>query len=233
MSLLSIVQKTARLLSVPVPVAVTTSTDEQVLLLWELANEEGEDLQKRHDWQLLTYQHTFTTDASAAQASALPADFDRFLANSMFNRSTMREVIGPITPQQWQAIQAQPQLNRVFLAFRMRAGGFLVTPDPSAGNTVAFEYISVNWAADASGNPKSEFTDDTDYGLLDERLIRLGLRWRFRKSKGLDYDQDFQTYERAVQEVSAADGGMTRLDVTGYTAYNVAPGNIPAGNWPA
>lgn len=231
MSLLTIIQKSCRLLNLPVPTVVVTSTDPQVQQLWELANEEGYELAGSFDWQALRQQYTFVTIASAVQASALAADMDHFISNSFFNRTTQRNVYGPITPQQWQAIQAQPQLNRVFLSFVERDGQFLITPTPAAGETIAYEYISSYWAKTSGGVAKAEFTLDSDETYLSERVIILGVRWRFLKSKGLDYAEDFRTYMTERAQTQARDGGATVIDVGGRNPYNFFA-NIPDGNYP-
>ncbi len=230
-TLLQIIQRAADLLSIPRPLEVVESTDQQVRQLYALANEEGDELSGSHDWQALRRQYTFTTVAQADQTSALPSDWDRFIANTFFNRSTMRTVIGPITPQQWQAIQAQPQLNRVFLAFVERDGKFLVTPTPAAGETIAYEYISSNWAKTTDGDPLPQFESDTDETYLDPKLFWLGIRWRFLKSKGLDYAEDFRTYQSERNQKMARDGGNTMLSTTGDTQYVLSP-NIPSGGFP-
>ncbi len=170
----------------------------------------------------------------------LPDDFDHFLHDTMFDRTTRRQVIFPITPQSWQAIQAQPQLNRVFLAARMRgmasgntfvpAGYF--TPTPTAGDDVAYEYVTNKWATAADGTPQITFLADSDTTFLDEALIKLGLRWRFKSAKGLDYSEDFRTYQVQIQQAQARDGGSGVLNSTGIQLYNLPP-NIPIGNWPA
>ena len=231
MSLLTIVQDACDLLSIPRPDSVEDSTDQQVRQLFVLANEEGRELSKGYDWQVLREQYTFTTVASAAQTSAVPADLDHFISNSFFNRTTRRNIIGPITPQQWQAIQAQPQLNRVFLAFVQRHGQFLVTPTPAAGETIAYEYITKNWAYSDTDVPKDRFTADTDETFLDEWLFVLGLRWRFLKSKGLEYAEDFRTYQTQINQVMARDGGNSELSITGDDSYVLSP-NIPEGSFP-
>ena len=51
MSLLTIVQRVCRLVSLPVPTTVVTSTDLVVQQLYALANEEGEELADAYDWQ--------------------------------------------------------------------------------------------------------------------------------------------------------------------------------------
>ena len=246
MSLLTIIQDACGLLSLAKPLVVVTSTDLQVQLLYALAKEEGEELRKGgdtgHDWQVLIEEQTFQTVAGPAQAGALPADFDHFIPDTFFNRTTTRQLIGPITVQEWQAIQAQPALSQVYLAFRERGGKFLVTPSPPAGQVIAFEYLSKNWvqpAAPTSGAnagvlpaPTPTWSADTDTALLNEHLIKLGVRWRFLKSKGLDYGEDFTTYQRQVEIAIARDGTARKLNLGGRRRYGVRA-NLPEGGFPA
>jgi hypothetical protein len=232
MSLLTLVQSVCRRLTLPVPTAVASSSDVNIQLMFELANEDGEELQTRCNWQLLTSEHTFPTTDAAVQANALPADFDRFIGNSQYDRTTRRQVLGPITPQVWQAIQAQPQLNRVFLAFRQRGGQVLVTPNPAAGDTLAYEYVSANWVQSQGGQGQSAYMADTDVSLIDETLINLGVRWRFKKEKGFDYGEDFASYERRVVIAMADDGGKGALDFTGASSWPIPLANLPEGDFP-
>lgn len=212
---------------------VVGSTDTQVLQLFALANEEGHELARRHDWQIMMQEATFNTVSSAVQPNAVPADWDHFLANSFYNRTTVRPVLGPITPQLWQAIQAYPQINSVYLSFRERDGAFLITPTPAANDLIAYEYMSLNWAQTVANVLIPEFSADTDTPLLPERIFQYGLRWRFRKSKNLDYSEDFRTYETEVQKLMARDGGNGTLDITGRNLYNpYGFPNIPLGNFP-
>lgn len=214
MSLLTIVQQVSRLLTLPVPLTVVTSQDKQVQQLWALCNEEGDDLAAASNWQALTIQQTFVTTNTVNQAPAIPGDLDRFLPDTFFNRTTRRIVTGPITPQQWQAVQAWPYLSTVYLCWRERQGDFLVTPTPDAGQTVAYEYVSKNWAKSAANVPQEQFLADTDTSYLDERVMVLGVRWRFLKTKGLDYAEDFRTYENSKQQVMGRDGGAKALSMT-------------------
>lgn len=230
MTLLTVIQKACDAMGLVRPSAVVSSTDQQVRQLYALANEEGEELARSYNWQALRIEQTFTTVAANAQPGAVPADWDRFINNSFFNRTQRREIIGPITPQQWQSIQAQPALNRVYLAFIERGGSFLVTPTPSAGDLVAYEYISNNWALSASSTPQSSFLADTDTTLLSERLMQLGIRWRFLSAKGLDYGEAMKTYEREKETKQARDGASGILTSTGVDTYIQT--NIPEGNFP-
>lgn len=230
-TLLSLVQDACRLLSIPVPGEVVGSTDQQVQQLYGLANEEGRELAGSYDWQVMRRQHLFTTTATEAQASAVPADLDRFISNTFFNRTTRRNIFGPITSQQWQANKAQPQLNRVYLAFIQRDGEFLITPTPAAGEEIAYEYVATTWAKSDASVPQDSFLADSDGTYLNDNLFRLGIRWRFLKSKGLDYAEDFRTYQSERNQVMARDGGNSEIDAGGGTYYTYLA-NIPDGNFP-
>lgn len=230
-TILKIVQDTAALLSIPKPLALFGSTDQQVVQLLALANEEGRDQASAYDWQKMRRQQVFTTTATPEQVGAVPDDWDRFIANSFFNRTQMRYMIGPITPQVWQATIAQPALNRIYLAFIERDGQFLVTPTPPAGQTIAYEYITTDWAVSSLGVPKAEFLADDDRTYLSDNLFRLGIRWRFLKSKGLEYAEDFRTYQTQLRQQAARDGGNTAVFTTGAGVYAWSD-NIQSGNFP-
>ena len=230
MSLLTIVQDVSGRLSLPQPSRVVGSTDKQVIQLLALANEEGRSLAGRHPWQALTQEQTFTTEASPAQGAAVPQDLDRFVPGSFFNRSTRRPMTGPITPRQWQWIQAQPVYSTACLAFRERTGQFLIAPTPPAGETIAYEYVSTNWARSSGGTAQAAFLADSDTALLDEELIGLGLRWRFLRAKGLDYSEEMASYERELEQAVARDGGSTALTIT-PRPVDPNRANIPDGSF--
>lgn len=231
MTLLTIVADACALLSIPVPTTVVASQDLQVRQLYALANEQGKEMAGSFNWQVMREQTTFVTVGAAEQPAAVPTDWDRFIANSFWNRSTQLPVWGPVTPQIWQAIQAQPQLNRVILGFVQRHGKFLITPTPPADQTIAYEYVTKNWAYSDADVPKDRFTADSDQSYLDEYLFVLGLRWRFLKSKGLEYGEDFSTYQSELTQKQARDGGNTAISTTGSDFFLFGD-NVQLGNFP-
>lgn len=233
MTLLTITQNACDRLSLTRPSAVVNSTDRQVRQLFGLVNAEGVSLAKRHDWQALTSEWTFITVAQAEQTNTpIPTDLRKFIPDSFYNRTSVRKVTGPITPQQWQAVQAQPSAMYIYLAFRERQGDFLITPVPSAGQTVAYEYVSKNWALSSASQPKASFTSDDDTSYLDEELLTLGLMWRWKQSKGFDYGEDMETYERALAVAMGEDGGSTELNIGGPVSPQPPNrANLPEGGF--
>lgn len=233
MTALQIVQNATARLGLTVPSAVFSSTDEQVILLRYLMNQEGKELATRGDWSKITKEHTFTTVAQAAQTSSVPSDFGHIIMGTVWNRNTDRPLIGPLTPAEWQQYQARNIASSFDSAFRFRGTGtasLLITPDPTAGQTVAYEYVSDQWCEAAGGTDQSAFAADTDVGLLDENLITLGVIWRFLAQKGFDYGEAFRTYQLEVEKALGRDGGKPVLYLGGATK-RVFGSEISDGDW--
>lgn len=230
MSLLSLIADTCDLIGIARPTSVVSSTDQQVRQLLGLAKLEGDELAESANWQALVNEHTFVTTATAAQTNTpVPDDLRAFLPDTFFNRTTARQVVGPITPQQWQILQARPVQGRVYLTFRQREGSFLMSPTPTAGETIAYEYISSYWVKSSAGVAKAAYTSDDDQTYLDEKLIKLGLVWRWKAAKGLPYAEDMETYERAVQKAAGEDGGSASLSMVNR-GPRLLEVNIPEGS---
>lgn len=232
MSALTIVQNAAARIGINVPNAVFSSLSQEVIQLRALMNQSGIELGKVCQWQNLTKQHGFVTTATAIQVGAVPDDFNWLINDSMWDRTTDRPVIGPLTPQEWQMEKAGPTFTSVVLAFRFRGNDLLITPSDSSGDNVYYEYVSKNWAQTASGTAISVMTSDTDTAKIPEELITLDLVWRWKKAKGLDYSEEYRTFEIEKEKAISRDGGAKTLNLShGLNWYRQWP-NIADGNWP-
>jgi hypothetical protein len=209
MTLLTVVSNASKRLGLGAKSSVVSSTDENAIQLLALAQEEGKTLARRHEWQILQTEYTFPTVASTA-SYALPSDYDRILKETVFNRTTRRRMVGDLTPDQWQQTQAS-LVTMVNPAFRVRGNLFLISPTPTAAETVAYEYMSKKWCQSNASVGQVEWLADADTGLLDEELMTLGLIWRYRKAKSLDYGEDMNTYEMEVAKAIMNDGARVRI----------------------
>lgn len=237
MTALSIVQAVTGRIGLTPPSVLFTSTDRNVIQLRALLLEGAAELSKAGSpsgWQSLQAEQVFVTVAQIEQTNMpIPADLRRFVPDSFFNRTTNRKVTGPLTPQQYQQAQIWPQLTAPYLTWRERESLFLIDPAPPAGETIAFEYISSYWAKSSANQAKAEFTADDDGTYLDEELLKLDLRWRWLKAKGLDYGEDMKTFELAKQLALGDDGGSGQLNQGGGMLSQ--PDwwyNIPQMSWP-
>lgn len=234
LNLLAIIQDVSNRIGLPVPSVVVGSNDTQVRQLLGLAQQEGKELARRGPWQVLTKEKTITATATETQSGAIPDDFERMIEGTSWNRTRDRRVVGPLTPQKWQMLQTG-LYSLMWDAFRIRGGDFLMSPAPTAGDIIAYEYVSKSWCTNAAGDTeRSAWAADDDVPLLDDEIITLGIVWRFLKAKGLDYSEAFRSYETLVERKLANDGGMAVLDLNGDRldgAGGAYDPMIPEGNW--
>lgn len=204
MTLLSIVRSAAPLIGIIRPSVVATATDQTVLLLLELAQKEGEELARYGDWRALRKEKTFTTVAAETQTDTpIPTDLAGIADGTVWNRSARRRLIGPIDPVEWQRWKAQSTFP-VTDGFTLRGTSWLMQPTPTAGQTIAYEYRSANWCQSNASVAQSAWAADTDTGLLSERLMKMGIVWRFKQARGLEWQTDHEDY------ISEVDGELAR-----------------------
>lgn len=234
MTMLSMVQHFCRRTNQPVPATVYGSSDEGVLQMMALLEEEGNELSSRGDWQAMVRETTHITVATESQGAittiASSGGF-RYIKNQTIWDRTNALPIYVIDGPEWQSNKAR-SLNGPRYSARIRGGNLIVNPVPTAGYTWAFEYVSTHWILDNDGSTyKQFFTEDTDTVLLQEPLLIAGLRWRWKKEKGYEYAEDFRSYELMVKDALSREGIKGTLSM-GNVPNNQGPLiGIPEGNW--
>ena len=233
MTFLSLINNVERIVGLPnTSVSVNASTDENTRRLVALANEEGLHLARRHAWQALVTEHTFTGTAADVQVGAIPSDVDRYLHVSFYNRTKRRRLVGPMDAEEW---QYQKALTAAVItdAFRIRGNSFLITPTPSTGDTYAYEYVTENWCQSAGGTGQTEWSADDDIGVVDEKLMQLGIVWRWLQINGFDYAERYNEYEREVSQAIMRDGSRRVLNFANDIGLydNARYPVVPEGSW--
>lgn len=207
MTLLSTIQNAARALNIAVPTTVIGNSDLNAALLLRLAQEEGDELSRRHDWQNITFEKTHTTLAAQLQTGAIPSDYERLVYNAeIWNRTLSQKYTKVSNANAWQRLQLG-LTGGVTGWWRIKANALYIYPAPTAGQTIAFEYVSKNWCESSGGTDQSAWAADTDVGLIPERLMTLGIIWRWKQAKSMAYAEELSTYEREVEKASGRDQG--------------------------
>lgn len=151
----------------------------------------------------------------AGQASyALPNDYDSMITQTMWDRSFRWQLLGPLEAQEWQVLKSGISPTGPRRRYRIFNNLLWIDPVPSATQYVAFEYLSNAWAqttGGASGTANAVFTADTDNYLLDDDVLTLGIKWRWKQAKGLDYSKEEYDYMTLADATLARDGGMRNV----------------------
>lgn len=217
MSLLSIVQNVCDEVGISRPSVVVGSTNQQIRQLLALSRRGGKLLAGLGHWTVLTKEHTFAT-VNGTDAYALPDDFDYIVNQTAWDRANYRRMREAISPPLWQAIKSGlVQTNARWKGFRIKGSSatrFYIDPTPTSADTLVFEYQSLNWCRNAAGDTdRAAWAADDDTGILPEALLELDLIWRWRHAKGLDYAEDFRTFQMEADKALARDGGRPVLDL--------------------
>jgi hypothetical protein len=230
MTALSIIQDVAERLYLTVPNQVFSSNDPQTRQMRGLLNGMGKAMLREHPWQALRVEGTISTVATLVQ-SALPSDFGYIVNDSMWNRTLNRMIAGPLSPQEWQRERAGPVVTSVEFAFRIMGDTFYITPAPTSGHTIYYEYVSKNWCESSGGTGQDEMAADADVSLLDEELLTLGVIWRFKQAKGMDYSQEFADFDFRLKTLKGEDGGKPTLSLHRPQPRRLNWPNIPDGTF--
>ena len=231
-TLLSMCRDAADLIGIQRPVGIMAGGDQTARTLLSCATREGRALSRRWTWQALTQIRTFISVAAEAQPGAIPADCNRILPDTFFNRTMKRPVRGPLNAREWE-VQKALTAAVLFDAFRVRDDALDMIPTPGAGWTYAFEYVSTNWCESAGGAGQDSWLADTDVPLLDPEAFTLGIIWRYLQSRGLDYAEAMRSYEIEVTNLTARDGARRAVDLTGTLRAGMGARYpiVPEGSW--
>jgi len=234
-TLLEVVQTFAGRQGIDSPATVYGSTDVQVLQIMGLLNEGLLDLVQRGPWERLTFEASWTTTATESQGALTTLaskGFGFMLPSTFWDRTERLPLLGSATAMEWQALKGVAVQGPRY-TFRVRGGELLSIPAPPAGHTWVFEYVGSKPILDADGvTYRESFSADDDDILLPTPVVLADLRWRWKKEKGLVYDEDFNTAERMIVNALGRSTGPRDLQMDGRS-FDPKPGIfIPAGNWP-
>ena len=142
--------------------------------------------------QVRQYSFTLTSESSTY---ALPQDFLSIVPDTMWVQESLWRVDFPTDPTVWAYLKASAGPPGIWVRCRI-INGFFEFYEPQEGMIVGFEYFSNALVQDgARGDPKQFFSNDNDIWLIDDGLIVSDIKWRYKKEKGLDWQEDYKLYQ--------------------------------------
>jgi hypothetical protein len=215
MTVLTACREAAVKLNQTVPTSVFTSTDPFAAELALAANEAAEAIMKAKEWQKLKTLATMTGDGSTT-SFALPTDYDRMLVKgSVHSVSWQNAAFTKAEDEDDWLYTGDLDLTGTPGKWIILGGRFQILPAMPVGETARFYYISKNVVAlsAADAGSKVAFTLDSDVLVLPEKLLRLGIVWRWRSNKRMEYAEDMQNFEIACSEEMGSDKGSNVITI--------------------
>lgn len=207
------------------------STDGNYIQLCALLKSLGQELLEQHQWTQLVKEYTFAT-TSGDNSYDLPTDFRSVVDQSEWDRTSQWPLGGPLSPQDWQLLQARTVTASVRTWFRVANGELLLYPTPSSAATVALEYMSAWWASTSSETSPSKAypTVYTDLVYFPRLLMVQGLKWKFKRQKGFDSTAEQQDFMDTLGRAKGKDSPAPVLSLDGRrnTSFRYIDGwNVP------
>lgn len=186
-------------------------------------------------------QYTMSANATQTQTGTLlglgqvaypfPTDVDHLMPSTFWDRDMRWQIEGPLSPQDWQSLVSGVIATGPRRRYRVMDGQFFLNPVPADHNNLEYEYYSYNFCQSATTQVlQNRFLADTDFYLLDDDTMILGLIWRFRRAKGLDYDQEFTTWDNSMQRYKSRQQSAKNLPlnatVLDYPMF-IGAANVP------
>lgn len=207
MTLLTIVQDTCRALPLTVPTSVIDNTDPQVAQLLYLLKSLVKDLMANHEWNELITNWEFTTTADPHTETFPTARQRAPVSGLVWRQNSLTPLVGPINSNQYVYLKNHVAGN--YPGYWRNQGGGIQIIGIGSGEVINTEYISNEiWLDTDETTTKSEPDADTDtirMATVDDDMAVLGLIWRWRQRKGLNYAEDMQSYELRKQMAMYAD----------------------------
>jgi hypothetical protein len=222
MTLLSVIKDVCANVGVQLPTSVfsgiTGNRTMQEML--QLASETAQTIAyDTRDWTRLKTTVTYPGDGvvtggvmHGTTAFDLPANYKRMLLTANVWRSTSSMTPSRFIPDadEWLQRRARNWNEQPYGEWTMMGGKIHIWPMMPVGQSSYFAYLDKNCISLDSGGTGDIFLNDLDTFLLDERLLRLGMIWKWKSNKGAAYAEDMGSYETALGMVSGHDspGGI-------------------------
>lgn len=235
-NLLQIGQAIAIKAGLPVPSTIVGNTDRTVQAIFQAIKDGSQkDAYRDVDWSVLHIEYTFGT--TGAGYYDLKPDFDRFVNNTIWDRTNGQTLIGPVAPDKWQlyvsglsGLTGSRRICRIVGMNRShmhpnnpdRLQIYPDDPDVLVVNSaadpidIAYEYIT-KWYIVNVGMLGQGLTDqwnsDIDYSVIDDDVIEAAALWRLLRILGMSYADEREEYNALVLERGSSDGGAESLSL--------------------
>lgn len=156
-----------------------------------------------------------------------PADFDRQIDRTQWDKSKHWEMLGPNTPQQREWLRSGWISTGPRVRYSYMGGYFMIWPPLGTNESLSYEYVSKYWVL--ATNPttlaptKQSFTVDTDTCIFPDALMRALIKLKYWEVKGFDSTAYYRDYVMQRDLAKANDAGSATLSL------NQRPGSVLIG----
>jgi hypothetical protein len=191
------------------PTAAVSNADQNVQKLVIFSQDAGRELLERANWTNLDTAGTVTGDGISTLFQ-LPQDWVRFSPSDksprgalVSNKYPLLPLFGPINTEDLNLLKALPA-STVRPVWRIIGGALEIWPALATGELVTFNYFSSFWIMNSARTlSRAAWVADDDFSLINEDTVMKGAAWRWKASQGLQYAEEFRSYEQSLSRNAA------------------------------
>lgn len=195
MTLLTIANKLAENVGLEVTANVITSSKREWMEAVTMANAAGDELARRVDFGALFSTVTLTGDGTDKEFN-LGDGFSRLIPGIAVTYAT--STVRPMTQAEWASLVAVEGIPRVF---KLEGNKLRLWPFLASGQSVVARYQTRNWCS----NGTAEWNADDETALVDEDMLTKCLIVRWRRQKGMPFEDYEAEYEAALSDIARFD----------------------------
>jgi len=187
------------------------------------------------NWPKLVVRRTFLSVAAQDQGlltTLFGVDYNGLVQESGWNDTRHMRVYGPVPEQIWQALQTLPNAGPDYQHW-ISNGHLYISPQLTAGDTMAFMVKSRYLCSDAAGTTAKEFpTLDTDQVQIPDEPVILMFEAFWREQKGESGWENVMNDALSSVAKYVTKDGMSTLNMDSNPRIGPRPGIvIPPGSW--
>jgi len=200
-SILEICQEAADITATQRPEDLFERNVQHNAIFLSVAKNELDSLMRYGDWQELLSEGTFSTveGKSFYSFEEVTSDFYAFLPGTIFIKDSGEKLIGAVT--------AEAKMNEICFhspiesTFKIENNGFKFLKMPKSSVKIVFMYRSNAVCVDAKTfEKKKTLSANTDVPIFDQYLVKLGIIWRWLKRNGMDYEEEYNEYQKELKK---------------------------------
>jgi len=229
MSLLSICKRVLAETGWPVLSTVASNSDATAQQIFAICNTELQALSEQFNWPHLEVEYSFPT-VPGQGIYLWPGDFRVLAPDSVFNKNQYFALRGSTGLQYWEMLKfghlANVERPRFRVVYPLGTPGIEITPAPLGVQGLVAVYYSDEYVRTAQGAGAAMYMNDDDVSKVPERYIEMGVKWRFRRAKGLDFSAELAEYNATIQAQYARYTAQGEITIGGRRRCELAPGYV-------
>lgn len=224
MTLLSIARTVLAETGWPVASIIATNNDATAQQVFALANTALERLSEDYSWPQLEVEYTIPLVAGT-DTYFWPADFRVLSPAPLYDASEYYALKGSMPIADWNIRKYGALANLLPRSYRLvyvlGVPAFKLDSVPSTSGALVATYQSGQYARNGMGGGVANYTSDSDVAKIPEKYVELGLKWRFRRAKGLDFSVELAEYNSTVAAQFAKHVGNGEIPIGGSRVNSV------------